>query len=455
MEIPIHEITPGTRVGPYEVIVQLGAGGMGEVYRARDTRLDRDVAIKILPSHLSSNPQLRERFDREARAISKLNHAHVCTLYDVGHHEGVDYLVMEYLEGETLADALARGPLPLHQVLRYGIEIADALDKAHRSGIVHRDLKPGNIILTKSGAKVLDFGLAKTQAAAFSSQASSQATEAKPLTEEGTIVGTMQYMAPEQLEAREADARTDIFALGTILYEMVTGRHAFEGKSRAGLIAAIMEREPAPISATQPMTPLPLDHVVRRCLSKEPDDRFQSARDLEFALQEIQDEIRSRTMLRHGQRSPRARTTTIPIRPAAPRNSRERRKQRGAPWNSIPIWSMRPGGSSSSAPKEGRPLKPGATPSVWSTGGLTAQTRTSPSPIRFVMEGTCSRARTNAIRRCRSTAEIVRFVRAPSHSCSSVTTNEQTSSRSSMPGVSGPPMSPVMRCCGRERRMRR
>ncbi|HEV2722926.1 MAG TPA: protein kinase [Thermoanaerobaculia bacterium] len=262
----------------------LGAGGMGEVYRARDSRLDRDVAIKVLPSHLSSNSAVRERFDREARAISRLNHPHVCTLYDVGHQDGVDYLVMEYLEGETLADAIGRGPLPLRQALRVAIDVAGALDTAHRLGIVHRDLKPGNIMLTKSGAKVLDFGLAKYEPQTLGPD---DATMQKPLTEEGTIVGTVQYMAPEQLEARNADARTDIFALGSILYEMVTGCRAFEAASRASLIAAIMEREPPPMSTIQPMTPATLDSIVRHCLAKNPDDRFQSARDLQIALEEI------------------------------------------------------------------------------------------------------------------------------------------------------------------------
>src|SRR5438105_1702193 len=271
----IARIRNFTRLGPYEIVAALGAGGMGEVYRARDTRLDRDVAIKVLPAHLSSSAKLRERFDREARAISRLNHPHVCTLYDVGHQDGVDYLVMEYLEGETLADAIARGPLPLRQELGVAVDVAGALDTAHRLGIVHRDLKPGNIMLTKSGAKVLDFGLAKYEPQSLGSD---DATQQKPLTEEGTLLGTVPYMAPEQLEARDADARTDIFALGAIVYEMATGRRAFEGPSRASLIAAIMEREPAP------MKPTALDSVVRRCLAKNPDDRFQSARDLEIAF---------------------------------------------------------------------------------------------------------------------------------------------------------------------------
>ena len=248
---------------------------MGEVYRARDTRLDRDVAVKVLTEQLSSSAALRERFEREARAISRLNHPHVCTLYDIGHQDGVDYLVMEYLDGETLADALARGPLPLKDALRIGIEVAGALDTAHRLGVVHRDLKPGNIMLTASGAKVLDFGLAKYEP---QSVATDDATMQKPLTEEGTLLGTPQYMAPEQLEARPADARTDIFALGAILYEMIAGRRAFEGSSRASLIGAIMQSNPAPLKPTS------IDKIVRRCLAKNPNDRYQTTREVEEAL---------------------------------------------------------------------------------------------------------------------------------------------------------------------------
>jgi serine/threonine protein kinase len=224
------QIASGTRLGPYEIIALVGAGGMGEVYSARDTRLDRVVAIKVLPSHLSSSPHLRERFEREARAVSKLTHPHICTLFDVGRHGEIDFLVMEHLEGETLADRLTRGPLSLRDVLRYGAEIADAMEKAHRQGIVHRDLKPGNIMITKSGAKVLDFGLAKyAEREALSAERgeTESPTLHKPLTQEGTILGTIQYMAPEQLEGKDADARTDIFALGGILYEMATGRRPF------------------------------------------------------------------------------------------------------------------------------------------------------------------------------------------------------------------------------------
>jgi len=270
-----------SNLGPYKILAPIGAGGMGEVYKARDTRLDRIVAIKVLPEHLSSK-QSRERFEREARAISSLSHPHICPLFDVGHQDGIDYLVMEYLEGETLAQKLKKGPLPLEQVLRYGIEIADALDHAHRHGVVHRDLKPGNIMLTKSAAKVLDFGLAKVRA---SETAAGLTQPTDLLTEQGAILGTLQYMAPEQLEAKDADARTDIFAFGAVLYEMATGKKAFEAKSRASLIAAIMEHEPARISTLNVMSPPALDWIVKRCLAKDPEDRVQTARDLKSELQ--------------------------------------------------------------------------------------------------------------------------------------------------------------------------
>jgi eukaryotic-like serine/threonine-protein kinase len=271
-----------SRLGPYEILAPIGAGGMGAVYKACDTRLNRMVAIKVLLERQSSNHQSRERFEREARAISSLSHPHICPLFDVGHQAGVDYLVMEYLEGETLAQKLKKGPLPLEQVMRYAIEIADALDHAHRHGVIHRDLKPGNIMLTKSAAKVLDFGLAKVRTPAAPAGLT-QPTNM--LTEEGTIVGTLQYMAPEQLEAKEADARTDIFAFGAVLYEMATGKKAFEGKSQASLIAAILEHEPAQISSLKLTSPPALDWVVKRCLAKDPDDRVQTARDLKSELQ--------------------------------------------------------------------------------------------------------------------------------------------------------------------------
>jgi Tol biopolymer transport system component len=285
---PSVQLRSGSRLGPYEILAPLGAGGMGEVYRARDTRLDRHVAVKVLPSHLSESAHLRERFEREARAISKLSHPHICTLHDVGRHDGIDYLVLELLEGETLAERLTRGPLSLNQVARYGAEIARALGLAHREGVVHRDLKPGNIMLTKAGAKVLDFGLARyATPVSLTSQLSALPTEHKPITEEGSILGTLQYMSPEQLEGREADSRTDIFALGAILYEMTTGRPPFQAKSKASLIASIMEHEPASIAAMQPMSPPALDRIVHVCLKKDREERWQSAHDVALQLEAI------------------------------------------------------------------------------------------------------------------------------------------------------------------------
>ena len=281
-------LSPGTKLGPYEIQSPLGAGGMGEVYLARDTRLDRTVAVKILPSHLSANPEAKKRFDREARSISSLNHPNICTLYDVGQHDGVEFLVMEFLEGETLADRLMKRPLPPDEVLTCGIEICDGLEKAHRRGVVHRDLKPGNIMLTKTGAKLMDFGLAKEMmppsldASALTAEASGQ-----PLTEKGTIVGTFQYMSPEQLQGHEADARSDIFALGAVLYEMITGKRAFPGKSQISVASAILEKDPEPITASQPLAPLTLDHLVRSCLAKDRDERIQTAHDVKLQLKWI------------------------------------------------------------------------------------------------------------------------------------------------------------------------
>ncbi len=265
---------------------------MGEVYRARDTRLDRMVAIKVLPAHLAGNSVLRERFEREAKTIASLNHPHICTLYDTGHQDDTDFLVMEYLEGETLAQRLAKGPLPLQQVLQYAIEISDALDKAHRKGITHRDLKPGNIMLTKSGTKLLDFGLAKlAQDAAPITPESQLATMKDAITAQGTILGTLQYMAPEQVEGKtdQIDARTDIFAFGVVVYEMVTGKKAFEGKTQASLMAKILETDPAPMSNLAPMTPPALDRLVKKCLSKEPEARWQAASDVCDELKWIAD----------------------------------------------------------------------------------------------------------------------------------------------------------------------
>jgi len=284
----------GTRLGPYEISAPIGAGGMGEVYRASDTRLSREVAIKVLPAEFARDAQLRARFEREARAISSLNHPHICMLFDVGQQNDIEYLVMEYLDGEPMTERLARGPLPLSDVLRHGIEIADALDKAHRTGIIHRDLKPGNVILTRGGAKLLDFGLAKAMDAALIGSTSGQSATVmlpdEPLTAEGTLVGTFCYMAPEQVEYGRSDARTDIFAFGCMLYEMVTGRRAFNASSRAGMIAQIIASDPPSIATLRPMTPTSLDRVVRSCLAKNPDDRFQTAHDVMLALQWIRDE---------------------------------------------------------------------------------------------------------------------------------------------------------------------
>ena len=277
-------LTPGTRLGPHEILSLIGAGGMGEVYKARDTRLERIVAIKVLPAHLADKPDLRERFEREARTIANLNHPHICVLHDIGRQDGIDFLVMEYLDGETLATRLMKGPLPLQQVLQYAIEIADALDKAHRNGVTHRDLKPGNIIITKSGTKLLDFGLAKLKQATVPAAmpVSQMPTLSQNPTIDGTLLGTLQYMAPEQVEGRndDIDGRADIFAFGALVYEMATGKKAFAGKSQASMIGAIMNSEPPPISSLQPMTPPALERMVRRCLAKERDERWQSAFDL-------------------------------------------------------------------------------------------------------------------------------------------------------------------------------
>ncbi len=281
-------LDPGTRLGPYEILSALGAGGMGEVYRARDTRLDRTVAIKVLPAEAAASPERRERFEREARAVSSLNHPHICTLYDVGRHGDVDYLVMEHLEGETLAQRLTRGALGPQELLARAVEIADALDRAHRQGIVHRDLKPANIMITRGGAKLLDFGLARSHGPSGAvAGLSALVTEHQALTGEGTILGTLQYMSPEQLEGKEADGRADLFAFGAVLHEMATGRRAFDGKSQASLIAAIMSQTPAAVTDLQPLAPPALDRVIQRCLAKDPDDRWQSARDVALELRWI------------------------------------------------------------------------------------------------------------------------------------------------------------------------
>jgi serine/threonine protein kinase len=266
---------------------------MGEVYRARDTRLGRDVAIKVLPADLAGDPELVARFEREARAISSLNHPNICTLFDVGREDGVEYLVMELIEGETLFARLKSGPLPTTELLRLGGQVAAALDRAHRAGVIHRDLKPGNIMLTKTGAKLMDFGLARATIPGPASPATSPGglsqspTRSQPLTARGTVVGTFQYLAPEQLEGREADARSDLWGLGCVLYEMATGRPAFEGRSQASLIAAIMSAEPAPISQLSPLSPPALDRLIRGCLAKDPEERVQTAHDVRLQLQWI------------------------------------------------------------------------------------------------------------------------------------------------------------------------
>jgi Tol biopolymer transport system component/tRNA A-37 threonylcarbamoyl transferase component Bud32 len=286
-------LSAGARLGPYEIVAPLGAGGMGEVYRARDTRLGRTVAIKIVSSGLSANDDARRRFEREARAVSSLNHPHICTLFDIGREEGLDYLVMEHLEGETLSQRLARDPLPVDEALRHAIEIAEALDAAHAQGVVHRDLKPGNVMLTRSGAKLLDFGLASLaeiprDPAADLASAPTRTVEG-PHTGEGAIFGTVQYMAPEQLERKAIDARTDIFALGQVIHEMVTGRKAFEGSTSAAVAAAILKTEPPPASQVRAELPYALDHLIGRCLAKNPEDRWRSAHDVALQLRWIRD----------------------------------------------------------------------------------------------------------------------------------------------------------------------
>jgi eukaryotic-like serine/threonine-protein kinase len=280
-------LSVGTILGPYEIVAPLGVGGMGEVYRANDRRLDRTVAIKILPANIAADPVAKQRFEREAKTISSLNHPNICVLHDIGHQDGLDYIVMECVEGETLAKRLEKGALPLEQTLKCGAQIADALDKAHRSGIVHRDLKPGNIMLTASGAKLLDFGLAKQTSPLASLATMTSAVPGSPITQQGTIVGTFQYMSPEQVEGQELDGRSDIFSLGAVLYEMLTGKRAFEGKTQLSVASAILEGEPAPLNSIKPLTPVNLDHAIRRSLIKDRDDRWQTARDFSSELKWI------------------------------------------------------------------------------------------------------------------------------------------------------------------------
>lgn len=279
-------LTIGTRLGPYEILATLGAGGMGEVYRARDTRLDRTVAIKVLPADVASDPDVRARFEREARAIAALEHPHICAIYDVGEADQTRFLVMQCLEGESLATRLKRGSLRLDQLVKYAAQVADALDKAHRAGITHRDVKPANIMLTKAGAMLVDFGLAKLRGPAAPMSMSRMTALATTTihTANGTILGTVPYMAPEQVEGREADARSDIWALGTVIYEMASGRRPFAGETPASVIGAILKDEPVPLSTLQPLSPPSLDHVVALCLAKDPDERWQSAGDIKREL---------------------------------------------------------------------------------------------------------------------------------------------------------------------------
>src|SRR6266404_3317821 len=290
-------LAAGTKLGPYEIVSALGAGGMGEVYRARDTRLDRTVAIKVLNSQLVASPELRGRFEREAKVISQLQHPNICVLHDVGSENGTDFLVMEFLEGESLSDRLKRGPLPAGELLKIAIALADALEKAHRAGIIHRDLKPGNVMLTKAGAKLLEFGLAKPMAAGVAAAGSSSASvfaaamtmtsPASPLSSAGTIIGTVQYMAPEQIQGLEADSRSDVFAFGLIVYEMATGKRAFEGKTQASIVGQILAMDPPPISTIQPTMPPALSRLVSTCLAKDPSERFETIHDVKLRLAEI------------------------------------------------------------------------------------------------------------------------------------------------------------------------
>src|SRR3954465_8450544 len=327
-------LTSGTKLGPYEVQAPLGAGGMGEVYRALDTRLSRTVAVKVLASTLPSSPELKQRMEREARAISSLNHPHICQLYDIGSHNGADFLVMEFLEGETLAERLRKGSIPLAEIYRIGIGIAEALAAAHARGIVHRDLKPGNIMLTQSGAKLMDFGLAKPlglqntisgsgAAPSFTAAATlSGPSPLSPLTTAGTIIGTIQYMAPEQIEGKEADARPGIFAFGAVLYEMAAGKRPFEGKSQLSLASSILEKEPDPISSLKPQTSPAFEHIIATCLQKNPDERYLAAHDIKLELQWIS--------------ADKSLPAASPARPALARQNR-------VPWMAAVIAAVVPG----------------------------------------------------------------------------------------------------------------
>src|SRR5215203_2279288 len=282
-------LAPGTRLGPYEVLAPLGTGGMGEVYTARDSRLDRLVAVKILSPAMASSADARDRFEREARAISRLSHPHVCALFDVGREGDTLFLVMELLDGETLKSLIGKGPLQISDLLRIGSEIAEALAAAAREGIAHRDLKPGNVMLTRAGVKLLDFGLAKTLTPATGIGSAAEVPTAADLTIPGTWMGTAPYMSPEQLNGRPVDGRSDIFALGAVLYEMATGHRAFKGDTTAGIASAILRVDPQPPSSMRPELPASFDRLVRECLTKEPDRRWQSAHDVALQLAAIRD----------------------------------------------------------------------------------------------------------------------------------------------------------------------
>jgi hypothetical protein len=292
-------LTPGTRLGPYEIVAPIGAGGMGEVYKARDTRLDRLVAIKILSGGTSASPDARERFEREARAISQLSHPHICAVHDVGSHDGLEYLVMELLDGETLSARLDKGALSIELTYRYGAAIARALDAAHQRGVIHRDLKPANVMIAKSGVKLLDFGLAKTLAAPAHQATAIATASGRDLTDDGTTLGTLRYMSPEQIEGRQADVRSDIFALGSVIFEMATGRKAFPGANTAAIASAILRDEPPAIAASPA-----LDRLVHICLAKDPEDRWQTARDVQLQLSSLpaSGAIASRGVARRGRR---------------------------------------------------------------------------------------------------------------------------------------------------------
>ena len=282
-------LAAGSRLGPYEIISPLGAGGMGEVYRARDTRLDRSVALKVLAPAIASDPAALGRFEREARAVAALDHPHICGIYDVGECDGTHFFVMPLLDGQTLAARLAKGPLPLEQALTIAAQIADALDKAHRQGIVHRDLKPTNIMLTKAGATLLDFGLAKLRAPTvpISMSGMTELATMTPDTAQGTILGTVPYMSPEQVEGKEADGRSDIWALGAVLYEMLTGARPFQGETPASVIGSILKDAPLRLTSVAPLVPPALERAVSICLSKDADARWQSAHDLRLELEGI------------------------------------------------------------------------------------------------------------------------------------------------------------------------